>query len=86
LERLVTLVLLAKWQNHSEQQVTYMKCFLLSVVDAYQNQMEASYQEKSMLTNLFTENKFWGWTGLTAIAISIGIILWSFYPNDEKQE
>ena len=60
-----------------------MKSFLLSVVDTYQNQMEARYEEKSMLTNLFTENKFFGWAGLTAIAISIGIILWSFYPYDE---
>ena len=60
-----------------------MKNLLLLVVDTYQNQMEANYQEKSMLTNLFTENKFWGWIGLTAIAISIGIVLWSFYPNDE---
>ena len=60
-----------------------MKNLLLLVVDTYQNQMEASYQEKSMLTNLFTENKFLGWIGLTAIVISIGIVLWSFYPNDE---
>tara|TARA_B100001250_G_C19742994_1_gene763923 strand:+ start:214 stop:393 length:180 start_codon:yes stop_codon:yes gene_type:complete len=59
-----------------------MKTLFLSVLDSYQNQMDASYQEQSMLTNLFTENKFWGWAGLTSIAISIGIILWSFYPND----
>ncbi|KGG22618.1 hypothetical protein EV08_0033 [Prochlorococcus marinus str. SS2] len=55
------------------------------VVDIYQNQMEARYQEKSMLTNLFTENKLWGWFGLTLITISIGIILWSFYPKDESK-
>ena len=62
-----------------------MKYFLFLVLDAYQNQMETRYQEQSMLTNLFTQNKFWGWTGLTAIAISIGIILWSFYPKDEAK-
>ncbi len=61
-----------------------MKHFLFLVLDTYQNQMEARYQEQSMLTNLFTQNKFWGWTGLTVIAVSIGIILWSFYPKDES--
>ena len=60
-----------------------MKHLVFLVLDTYQNQMETRYQEQSMLTNLFTQNKFWGWTGLTAIAIFIGIILWSFYPNDE---
>ena len=60
-----------------------MKNIFFAVVDTYQNQMESSYQEKSMLTNLFTENKFWGWVGLTTIVVSIGIVLWSFYPNDE---
>ncbi|KGG12770.1 hypothetical protein EV05_0441 [Prochlorococcus sp. MIT 0601] len=45
--------------------------------------MEAQYSEVSMLTNLFTENKFFGWAGLAAIAIAIGVILWSFYPEDE---
>ena len=62
-----------------------MKHLLLSLVDTYQNQMDASYQEKSMLTNLFSENEFWGWAGLTSIAISIGIILWSFYPKDKSK-
>ena len=36
-----------------------------------QYEMEAKYQEKSMLTNLFTEHKFWGWTGLLLIFIAI---------------
>ena len=61
-----------------------MRFFLFSVIDTYQNQMESRYQEKSMLTDLFTQNKFWGWAGLTAIAICIGIIIWSFYPQDEE--
>ena len=55
---------------------------LFSIVDTYQNQMEANYQEQSMLTNLFTENKFWGWAGLTTIAISLALLIWSFYPNE----
>ena len=43
------------------------------VISAYawtgniQNEMDASYQEKSMLTNLFTEHKFLGWAGLLFI-------------------
>tara|TARA_Y100001968_G_scaffold308769_1_gene327939 strand:+ start:548 stop:700 length:153 start_codon:yes stop_codon:yes gene_type:complete len=37
--------------------------------------MEASYQEKSMLTNLFSENKFWGWTGLFIIFFAICFII-----------
>ncbi|WP_036901883.1 MULTISPECIES: hypothetical protein [Prochlorococcus] len=60
-----------------------MKNAFFLVVDTYQNQMEAQYSEVSMLTNLFTENKFFGWAGLAAIAIAIGVILWSFYPEDE---
>ena len=59
-----------------------MNNLLFCIVDTYQNSMEASYQEKSMLTNLFVENQFWGWMGLTAIVISLGIFFWSFYPND----
>ena len=59
-----------------------MTNLFFSIVDTYQNSMEASYQEKSMLTNLFIENKFWGWMGLTTIVISLGIFFWSFYPKD----
>ena len=59
-----------------------MKNLLFAIVDTYQNNMEANYQEKSMLTNLFVENKFWGWMGLTIIVISLGIFFWSFYPKD----
>ena len=63
-----------------------MKYLIFLVIDTYQNQMEANYQEKSMLTNLFTENKFWGWVGLSAIAFSIVVIIWSFYPKDDKNK
>ena len=62
-----------------------MKNLLLLVVDTYQNQMEAGYQAKSMLTDVFTEHKLFGWLGLTLIAICIGIYLWSFYPNEEDE-
>ena len=57
-----------------------MKNLLFAIVDTYQNNMEANYQEKSMLTNLFVENKFWGWMGLTIIVISPNIFL-EFLPK-----
>ncbi len=59
-----------------------MNSRLLAIIDTYQNSMESHYQETSMLTNLFVENKFWGWFGLTTIVICLGIFFWSFYPND----
>jgi len=31
---------------------------IFQVIDSYQYEMESRYQEKSMLTNLFTEHKF----------------------------
>ena len=58
-----------------------MKKLFLSIVDSYQNSIEASYPEKSMLTNLFVENKFWGWLGLTLIAICFGGYFGSWLSN-----
>ncbi len=48
---------------------------MLSLFSITQYQMEAQYQEKSMLTNLFTEHKFLGWTSLFLIFIAICSIL-----------
>ena len=63
-----------------------MRCFLtLLGIDTYQNKREARYQEQLMLTNLFTENKILGLDGLSAIIISIGIILWNFYPKNASK-
>lgn len=62
-----------------------MNRLIFSVIDTVQYEIESRYQETSMLTNLFTENKFWGWTGLTLITIFLGIIFWSFYPMDERE-
>ena len=42
--------------------------FLLGLI---QYEMDAKYQEKSMLTDLFTEQKFWGWAGLLFILVTI---------------
>ena len=60
------------------------------VLDSYQYQMESSYQEKSSLTNLFTENKFVGWLGLFIVFFSIfAIIIFQFLEwesNDNNKE
>ncbi len=34
------------------------------------------YSEKSQLTDLFTEHKFWGWFGLLTIFILICLVLY----------
>tara|TARA_Y100001968_G_C19107370_1_gene595507 strand:- start:243 stop:410 length:168 start_codon:yes stop_codon:yes gene_type:complete len=51
--------------------------------------MDAKYQEKSMLTDLFTENKFWGWAGLILIFIIICVILFfqvrAWEEEDQEQ-
>ena len=48
---------------------------MLASLGSIQYEMDAKYQEKSMLTNLFTEHKFWGWAGLLLIFITICVIL-----------
>jgi len=50
-----------------------------------QNEMDARYQEKSMLTNIFTENKFWGWAGLLSIFISICAIFYFQFQAWEQE-
>ena len=60
------------------------------VLDSYQYQMESRYQEKSSLTNLFTENKFIGWLALFIVFFSIfAIIIFQFLEwesNDKNKE
>ncbi len=51
-----------------------------------QNEMDARYQEKSMLTNLFTEHKFWGWTGLLIIFIAIAAIFYFQFQAWEQED
>tara|TARA_Y100000589_G_scaffold256676_1_gene245880 strand:+ start:908 stop:1135 length:228 start_codon:yes stop_codon:yes gene_type:complete len=64
-----------------------IKKFLFIVVDSYQYQMESNYQEKSMLTNLFTENKFIGWLGLFAVFFSIfAIFVFQFLEWESKDK
>ena len=51
-----------------------------------QNEMDARYQEKSMLTNLFTEHKFWGWAGLLSIFLAICAIFYYQYQAWEQED
>ena len=55
-----------------------------------QNEMDARYVEKSSLTNLFTEHKFFGWAGLLLIFISVATIFYfqfqAWEQEDQEQE
>ncbi len=51
-----------------------------------QNEMDARYQEKSMLTNLFTEHKFWGWAGLLSIFVAIAAIFYFQFQAWEQED
>ena len=68
----------------------FFKKYFLQVIDSYQYEMESTYQENSMLTNLFIENKFLGWLGLFIIFFSIFAIFvfqfleWESKDNNEK--
>ena len=63
----------------------FINSYYLLIIDSYQYQMESSYQEQSMLTNLFTENKFLGWLGLFLIFFSIfAIFIFQFFEWESK--
>ena len=65
----------------------FLKNFFLQVIDSYQYEMESNYQEKSMLTNLFIENKFLGWLGLFIIFFSIfAIFVFQFLDWESKDK
>jgi len=59
--------------------------YFLEILDSYQYEMESKYQENSMLTNLFIENKFLGWLGLFIIFFSIfSIFVFQFLDWESK--
>ena len=61
--------------------------YFLEVIDSYQYEMESTYQENSMLTNLFIENKFLGWLGLFIIFFSIfTIFVFQFLDWESKDK
>tara|TARA_B100000965_G_scaffold351437_1_gene325992 strand:+ start:82 stop:378 length:297 start_codon:yes stop_codon:yes gene_type:complete len=55
-----------------------------------QSEMDARYLEQSSLTNLFTENKFWGWAGLLTIFVALAAIFYfqfqAWEQEDQEQE
>ena len=51
-----------------------------------QNEMDARYVEKSSLTNLFTEHKFWGWAGLLSIFVAIAAIFYFQFQAWEQED
>ena len=63
------------------------KKYFLQVIDSYQYEMESNYQENSMLTNLFIENKFLGWLRLFIIFFSIfAIFVFQFLEWESKDK
>ena len=51
-----------------------------------QNEMDARYVEHSSLTNLFTEHKFLGWTGLLSIFVAICAIFYFQFQLWEQED
>ena len=65
----------------------FFKKYFLQIIDSYQYEMESTYQENSMLTNLFIENKFLGWLGLFIIFFSIfAIFVFQFLYWESKDK
>ena len=59
---------------------------MLGFFGTIQYDMDANYQENSMLTDLFTEHKFWGWAGLLLIFITICVILFFQVRSWEEED
>ena len=51
-----------------------------------QNDMDARYVERSSLTNLFTEHKFWGWAGLISIFVALAAIFYFQFQAWEQED
>ena len=65
----------------------FFKNIFLQIIDSYQYEMESTYQENSMLTNLFIENKFLGWLGLFIIFFSIfAVFVFQFLDWESKDK
>ena len=65
----------------------FIKKYFIQVIDSYQYEMESTYQENSMLTNLFIENKFLGWLGLFIIFFSIfAVFVFQFLDWESKDK
>ena len=51
-----------------------------------QNEMDARYVEQSSLTNLFTEQKFWGWAGLLSIFVALAAVFYFQFQAWEQED
>ena len=59
---------------------------MIHSLSTIQYEMDAKYQDNSMLTDLFTEHKFWGWAGLLLIFITICSILFFQVLSWEEED
>ena len=64
----------------------HLQLEMFRFLSTIQYEMDAKYQEKSMLTDLFTEHKFWGWAGLLFIFITICVILFFQVRSWEEED
>ena len=71
-------------------EINDLNMFFLNSADAWngniQNEMDARYVEKSSLTNLFTEHKFWGWAGLLSIFVALAAIFYFQFQSWEQED
>ena len=51
-----------------------------------QNDMDARYEEQLSLTNLFSDNKFWGWVELLLILEEVCAIFYFQFQEWEKED
>ena len=51
-----------------------------------QSEMDARYVEQSSLTNLFTEDKFWGWAELLSIFVALTAIFYFQFQAWEQED
>ena len=60
-----------------------------SILGYIKYELLPEYTEKSQLTDLFTEHKFWGWLGLLIIFLLISSVLYfqlRIWDNEDKLE
>ena len=75
--------------NQTAKMIDLIGSFIITA-DAWtgdiQNEMDSRYVEQSSLTNLFTENKFWGWAGLLSIFVAIAAVFYFQFHAWEQED
>ena len=64
----------------------FLKLNLFLLIDSYQYEMESNYHENSNLTDIFSQNKFFGWFLLFLIFFSIFTIFIFQYLEWESKD